>query len=306
MSANDFCAPARSLGCGRYTEPDSLARFDVSAMCDSSGAGLIARNDPTWVVNVCGTVRGGCPRDSSRFCAFDEDSVCGIDDLARTAGMALRRNFSEPCGSSSCVRCGVAGGDAADGVDYALLDHADPGKGFRARLAPVALTPAQRDRRDRGGFCEGGSGRVAQLRFVCDCSRELPVLTEVWANADKTCELNFDVVSRFSCYEGFCEGKPPPAWAKSSGSSVSWLVFLFVLGVAFALYAKARSLDLSKLLTLPVAVVATIASVVYARVLALGVSRSGGYAPPPTARGATIFAAVPASAAHDLGMDEQL
>ena len=315
--ALDANANAGTKPCGRFTDPTTGAAFDASGLCDASGRGLVARNDPTWVVNVCGRVRGGCSRATTTFCVVPEDSVCGIDAEAELVGSVVRRNFSETCGSVKCARCGVAAreGNAA-GIAYGLLEVGNPGKGFQARLPTVPMTSAQKDQKDRGGHCLGDvRGRTSTLRFVCDCSRKAngAVLDQVWVNPDNACELNFDIHSIHGCYDGFCEGKLPPLLALKAGSGGSfssaftWVVFLALVLTGFYVYAWARTrsfaADVSRVVGVTTEVVGAAARGTYTRMQSVtgraGATSTSGGGPP--VRGATIFAAP-----TDAPLDEQL
>jgi len=222
--------------CGRYTDPTSLASFDVSALC---GRVMRSRDhDESWTVNVCGSVP--CA-SSPGFCVFADLSVCGVDGENGNAGMVLRTNYSEPCGSSgfACPRCIVAASsETRRGVwTWALLDGKSPAQGVQATLPIVPLTGAQLKQHDPNGFCTGGNGRVSTLRFLCDCTVvDEPVLERVWTDADASCTLFFDIRSAQSCYFGFCDGQVPPAFNADAGAEVSWFLWIFFfLGSAFLL-----------------------------------------------------------------------
>jgi hypothetical protein len=228
--------------CGQFTDPTSLAAFDVTSLCNPNGIGLKSQTDPSWTLNLCGTISEGCSaKDSSTFCAFPDDAVCGIDGEAPIAGMAIRRNFTEPCGLVKCSRCEVAA--FPDSLQFDLIDSANPGKGIKGVGGVVPLTPAQRDQRDRQGFCSGGAGRVSSIWLHCDCSKnDQPYFERVWANPDSTCEINFEIYTSRACYDGFCQGLPPPAYRSSIGSSfASWFFFFLVLFGCFYAYARTRS-----------------------------------------------------------------
>jgi hypothetical protein len=231
------CIPS----CGTYTDPISLAAYDLSPLCNPQGEGLVANFDPSWTINVCGTISGGCSSSTSNtFCAFPDDSVCGIDGEAPINGMIIRRNFTESCGLVKCHRCQVVA--FPEMLDFNLIDSSNPGKGIKAIAAVVPLTPAQRDQRDRLGFCSGGSGRISTLYFHCDCSRFESTFERVWSNPESTCELFVDIYTNRACYDGFCQGLPPPAYRSSMGSSYfSWFLFFFIVFGCFYAYARSRS-----------------------------------------------------------------